>query len=1025
MSTACVLHELLLHMPDTADRLKNNTAGLFEEWWRLGLEGRFDLVTNTIIYLLQRSLSTKGNAASVRRVWALHSALEMVDMSNESSSMFFDLLQQVIVNSNYLGTEEGCRFLGFIMTLDVTLTDCLHRCIKNHIPTAPSSWLEKFGEVYFRAWSAESNLTEKLEMDCIQDLMNHAVHAQKSLSPAIRKVLTYIHQQKKKNGVDAMLLNLYEPFLWRSLKVANPEVRGNAAWLLVDAFPLLDPDFNSEEKDILLQKQFDLLLMLLEDPIPAIRSQTVLGVFRIMSLFWELMPSVTIKNIITKVIQDLAFDSTSADVRESVIKGLTNLVDNHLCHLMLKPILPQLQNHIHDTSEKVRVAMVNLMLKVKGVRTIKFWEVVPVEHLLARLEIDSAPVVRRLMTLLFPSFLPLDKSEQEQIPRCVALIQTNPGAARVFYRNAQYFMDVQQTASYMITLCRKILECIREERRRNEAADNSLSDAQNSEEEEDLTVHNTAVMKGLIEVIVILWYNISSRLQESKHKKIEQDLQQKFCLAVPEMLKTFEDPEISLAVILLAGHLPSSSVPLLSRSCLSKLKKMTSDTEEAHYGCLLEAKCKWNKLEDLMELIQEWISSGFRGGKKESSAKKGKDKRKSVTFAEEGNQFGPVLAIRYLSYLITHPICRAAIMTHHTEGLHQVQQLLHQSLDHLQNRIEGQACDRLPEDLLTQYFTMYLRLTLILHDQEGFDDVSILSTVMDWTEAEILPKVNSSETETESRAHRKRSVTSTHAKHTLCTQVVKNLLQVCSNSLLIGIGTADFVLKLSTFCTKCLSADDKFTMLNDVTSCLYHMTEFLLSLEEDQDQNTMVVELLSNTLNLVQTHCIRSTDTGNKLISCVASPVTETINAVYSRSGHQTLQQSLTSSLITTVMDEMTLYSVKELMDSPGESLDTLPPVSSMLTGILNKKPGIFRIFIEDLGYRIRSCPSPSLHCLHGCCHLLTTVAKCKSKPTGLKECLTAIETHVKLLDPPQEDDKRIVQENLTEKLEECRKILG
>jgi hypothetical protein len=49
------------------------------------------------------------------------------------------------------------------------------------------------------------------------------------------------------------------------------------------------------------------------------------------------------------------------------------------------------------------------------------------------------------MTLLFPSFLPLDKSEQEQIPRCAALIQTNPGAARVFYRNAQNFMDVQQT----------------------------------------------------------------------------------------------------------------------------------------------------------------------------------------------------------------------------------------------------------------------------------------------------------------------------------------------------------------------------------------------------------------------------------------------------------------------------------------------------------------------------------------------------------------------------------------------------
>lgn len=48
---------------------------------------------------------------------------------------------------------------------------------------------------------------------------------------------------------------------------------------------------------------------------------------------------------------------------------------------------------------------------------------------------------------------------------------------------------------------------------------------------------------------------------------------------------------------------------------------MTTETEESHYGCLLEAKCKWNKMADLLELLQEWISAGFRGGKKENTAK--------------------------------------------------------------------------------------------------------------------------------------------------------------------------------------------------------------------------------------------------------------------------------------------------------------------------------------------------------------------------------------------------------------------
>ena len=33
-------------------------------------------------------------------------------------------------------------------------------------------------------------------------------------------------------------------------------------------------------------------------------------------------------------------------------------------------------------------------------------------------------------------------------------------------------------------------------------------------QEEELTVHNTVVMKGFVEILVILWYNISARLQE-------------------------------------------------------------------------------------------------------------------------------------------------------------------------------------------------------------------------------------------------------------------------------------------------------------------------------------------------------------------------------------------------------------------------------------------------------------------------------------------------------------------------------
>jgi len=73
--------------------------------------------------------------------------------------------------------------------------------------------------------------------------------------------LKYIHGKRAQTGVAKMLLRLYSPFLWRSLKVAHPHVRANAACLMLDAFPLQDPDATRETTNTLLQKQFDAMMV--------------------------------------------------------------------------------------------------------------------------------------------------------------------------------------------------------------------------------------------------------------------------------------------------------------------------------------------------------------------------------------------------------------------------------------------------------------------------------------------------------------------------------------------------------------------------------------------------------------------------------------------------------------------------------------------------------------------------------------------------------------------------------------------
>jgi condensin-2 complex subunit G2 len=69
--------------------------------------------------------------------------------------------------------------------------------------------------------------------------MEAAIHAAgQPMAAALSRVLDGLHRQKAAPGVDALLLRLYRPILFRALVAANPAVRRNSLALLIEAFPL-------------------------------------------------------------------------------------------------------------------------------------------------------------------------------------------------------------------------------------------------------------------------------------------------------------------------------------------------------------------------------------------------------------------------------------------------------------------------------------------------------------------------------------------------------------------------------------------------------------------------------------------------------------------------------------------------------------------------------------------------------------------------------------------------------------------
>lgn len=423
--------------------------------------------------------------------------LDLEDDGPETSSG--DLRAQLMrtaLHPLFVSSAEGRRFCAFALgELSPTLVPDMHAVIRNELPLVKKkSSLDDYGDIYYRAWRAASGQTLMQVELCIESLASLAIYvARPALARAVRRVLNAFHNEKMNSGggaasasetatvigagsssvgqdVDSMLARLYKGVLWRSLRAHNPSVRHNAAALFFDAFPLIDPEARATERDAALQAQFDQLEALLADSDAGVRCVAVHGVCRVLGTFWEMIPFATTQTLLLRLMKDLSHDASSYRVRCSVFDGLTYLLDNHLTHTTLKPLLPKIGDLVHDTHPAVRQSFVGLLSSASSIRTIRFFDVVPMAGLLHRLAEDGAgrsPAHRELRLaltrLLLPSFFRNGTGTPlEQMTGVLTLCHTNPAAAAHFYRTVAEFVPasaVGQLAAmlfgYIATVARK------------------------------------------------------------------------------------------------------------------------------------------------------------------------------------------------------------------------------------------------------------------------------------------------------------------------------------------------------------------------------------------------------------------------------------------------------------------------------------------------------------------------------------------------------------------------------------------
>ncbi|TYK12815.1 ARM repeat superfamily protein, putative isoform 1 [Cucumis melo var. makuwa] len=389
------LHDnLILFESDSV--LSTEIANLCEEWWKEDLPGRESLISQSLPFLLSRSLTLKKKV-DVHKVYMLREAFSLFDYEDESIEDLKLLLVRCVIAPLYLKTEDGRRFVAYTFGLSRQLLKEALAVIRSQIPFGRKSMLEAYGDIVFRAWrNSEENTRAEIENGFLQGLVEGAIHARTSaFGASIRRVLGGFINQRTVEGVEKLLFRLTEPVIFRSLQVANSNVRQNSLHLLLDVFPLENPDATKELKDTLLDRQFFLIEKLLMDESPDVRVVAV-------------------------------------EVRLSTLNGVIYLFGNPQSHEILKVILPRLGHLMLDNALLVRVALADLLLLIRDVRDFQFNKVVSLDVLLTVLAHDQPIISQKITRLLMPSYFPTKVSIEEACSRCITLIRRSPMAGARF-----------------------------------------------------------------------------------------------------------------------------------------------------------------------------------------------------------------------------------------------------------------------------------------------------------------------------------------------------------------------------------------------------------------------------------------------------------------------------------------------------------------------------------------------------------------------------------------------------------------
>lgn len=334
-------------------------------------------------------------------------------------------------------------------------------------------------------------------------------------------------------------------------------------------------------------------------------------------------------------------------------------------HAVLRSLLPSLGNLIHDKIEKVRLAVVEMLLVVKKIRGMKYYHVVDPNNLLCRLADEgrgrnnpTGPVAVGLSELLSNSFFPVGKNKtmSDIINRTLRLLTDNPDAAVTFYRNAGTQLGVNSISKLIAALMRCLCMLIVQDKKMNCEDISNLSIVMADDEIDSAKVPpNTALMATIAESISILWGSIESDLKHEQNESAADILMDVFSGNVlTEVYSHFESKTVDcledakmaecsracVAILNCAGKMKESEIEGLRAHVIGELAKATDMPPEkrmrVNFSPNMALLCEWGMTDDVGICLASSISQYFMLGNHDNKNSEYTEKSKASKKRKQG-----------------------------------------------------------------------------------------------------------------------------------------------------------------------------------------------------------------------------------------------------------------------------------------------------------------------------------------------------------------------------------------------------